>query len=165
VRRSAEVFPLLWSLRQGREAANWVGLFAHLDLVAVMPGPPVLSDAPLPPPPPVAAFPPVPPEVVEGPLEAASCSTGVVFMLLPVLGRASYIDTNVEWLWGIMGGTSLVVVLLSLFAIGPRALRLVDQRRAGVPADDEVEANPPPAEAVVAAAAQEANDEAGAGRP
>jgi len=165
MRRRVEFVPLTLTLRQERDAADWVGFFAHLDVVAVMPGPAVPSDAPLPSPPPVATFPPVPPEVEDDPLDVAPCSTGVVFMLLPVLGRASYIDTEVRLLWGLMRGTIVVVALLGLCAVGPRAVQLVDQRRAGVPADNEVEADPPPAEAVVAAAAQEANDEAGAGRP
>lgn len=99
-----EFLPLVIVVAQEREAHKWNGVFAHVDLVAMMPGPEGGNTSL---PQPVSAFPPVPDSVLAAPAPGLACSTGITFVLIPVLGRARHMHTRFVQL-----AVALAVVLL-----------------------------------------------------
>lgn len=102
--RRVEFLPLVIVVAQEGEAHRWKGVFAHVDLVAMMPGP---ESGNISLPKPVSAFPPVPDSVLAAPAPGLACSTGITFVLIPVLGRARHMHTRFVPL-----AVALAVVLL-----------------------------------------------------
>lgn len=66
---------------------------------------------------PVSAFPPVPGSVLAAPAASLACSTGVTFVLLPVLGVARHMHTRLVPLAVTLAVVLLLAVLLIAFRI------------------------------------------------
>ncbi|KAK1866791.1 hypothetical protein I4F81_009306 [Pyropia yezoensis] len=106
-----EFLPLVVVVIQEAEAQKWKGVFAHVDLVVMMPGSIGGSSTSLPQP--LSDFPPVPSSVLAAPAAGLPCSKGVSFVLLPVFGVARHMHTRLVPL----AVTLAVVLLLALLLI------------------------------------------------
>lgn len=71
-----------------RRSRNWIGAFAHVDLVVIMPGPVTPGSSEIP------------------------CSAGAPFVVIPLLGRARYITTKFPVLVVAIVFLSAAIVLL-----------------------------------------------------
>lgn len=97
--RSVEGVPLLFAALSERAAADWVGIYSHVDLVVINPGP---ESAAAPPPSPVGGTPP----------PALPCAAGVTFALTSVLGRARYTTTRASLLSHFFVGAAVALATM-----------------------------------------------------
>lgn len=94
-----EGVPLLFAALSERAAADWVGIYSHVDLVVINPGP---ESAAAPPPSPVGGTPP----------PALPCAAGVTFALTSVLGRARYTTTRASLLSHFFVGAAVALATM-----------------------------------------------------
>lgn len=85
---SVEFLPLGFAFTSAKEAHRWKGTFAHVDLAVIAPGP---DDG------------------------AIACSTGVPFVVIALLGQASYINTHWRLLlaaWLLLAPATLLLLIV-----------------------------------------------------